>query len=260
MLLIDKLSYSSRLRYKNPGVKTLLALSVLLYCILMHSLIFSFLVILVMGSLTVLAGGTPLWYYVKLLRLPLTFLFLSTISIVIEISSVSVNIPALVLFNRYIYITADNLYLGVSLVMTALGGVSCLYFLALSTPFSDILYVLRVIHCPSLLSELLLLIYRFIFVIYDMAAALNISQECRLVTCNFKTRIKGAVSLFETLFIRSIRKSSYLYDAMESRCYDGTLKVLSENKNATKGEVITITICEVALLSIYILWRSYIGL
>jgi cobalt/nickel transport system permease protein len=210
-----------------------------------------------MGSLTVIAGRTSLKYYLKLLRLPMAFLILSTISIIFEISSNPATVPSLHLMNRYIYITSEKLYLGAGLVMTALGGVSCLYFLALSTPFSDILYVLKVIHCPSLLIELLLLIYRFIFVLYDMATALNTSQESRLVTCNFKTRIKGSVSLFETLFIRAIRKSSYLYDAMESRCYDGTLKVLNENKKASKTEILFIIMCEAALIAVYFIQRSY---
>lgn len=258
MLLIDKLSYSSRLRYKNPCVKTIFALTVLSYCILMHSLLFSLFVILVMGSLTVFVGGTSGWYYIKILRLPLTFLFLSTVSIVFEVSKYLVDGPAVVLLNRYIYVTTDNLYLGVNLIMTALGGVSCLYFLALSTPFSDILYVLKLIHCPGLLLELLLLIYRFIFLLYDIAIALNISQECRLVTRNLKTRIKGSVTLFESLFIRSIRKSSLLNDAMESRCYNGTLNLLNENKKATKLEWILVVLCEIALFVMYVLRRSYL--
>lgn len=259
MLLIDKLSYSSKLRYKSPCIKALFAVSVLLSCILMRSVIFSLFVIITMGSLTVFAGGTSLKYYIKLLRLPLAFLFLSTITIIFEISKNPVDFPAIVLFHRYVYITADKLYLGIGLVMTALGGVSCLYFLALSTPFSDILYVLKVIRCPGLLIELLLLIYRFIFVLYDIAAALNISQESRLVTCNFKTRMEGAVNLFETLFIRAIRKSSYLYDAMESRCYDGTLNVLNEYKKAAKAEIVLIIICEAVLIAVYLLQRSYLG-
>lgn len=260
MLLIDKLSYSSRLRYKSPCIKTIFAVSVLLFCILMHSIIFSLFTIVFMGSLTLFAGGTSLKYYMKLLKLPLAFLSLSTITIIFEISSNPVTAPALYLFNKYLYITTDKLYLGAGLVLTALGGVSCLYFLALSTPFTDILYVLKTARCPGLLIELLLLIYRFIFVLYDMAAALNIAQESRLVTCNFKTRLKGSVSLFETLFIRAIRKSSNLYDAMESRCYDGTLKVLNENKKATKVEIIFIFICEIALIAIYLMKRSYLGL
>ncbi len=257
MLLIDKLSYSSKLRYKSPCMKSIFAVSVLLYCILMRSFIFSFFTIMLMGSLTVVVGGTSLKYYLKLLRLPIAFLILSTLSIIFEISSSPVTVPSLYFLNKYIYITTEQVLFGAGLVMTALGSVSCLYFLALTTPFSDVLYVLNVIHCPGLLIELLLLIYRFIFVLYDIAAALNIAQESRLVTCNFKTRIKGSVSLFETLFIRAIRKSSNLYDAMESRCYDGTLKVLNENKKATKGEIIFIIMSEVVFIILYLIQRSY---
>jgi cobalt/nickel transport system permease protein len=260
MLLIDKLSYSSRLRYKSPCIKSIFAISVLLSCILMHSILFSSVTIILMGSLTVFAGGTSLKYYMKLLKLPVIFLILSTVTIIFEISSNPVAAPALHLFNTYIYITADNLYMGLNLIVTAFGGVSCLYFLALSTPFSDLLYVLKAARCPSLLIELLLLIYRFIFVLYDMAAALNIAQESRLVTCNFKTRLRGSVSLFETLFIRAIKKSSYLYDAMESRCYDGTIKVLNETKRATKVEIMFLLLCEAVLIIFYFIQRSYLGI
>jgi cobalt/nickel transport system permease protein len=38
--------------------------------------------------------------------------------------------------------------------------------------------------------------------------------------------------LLAVLLIRSLKKSSLLYDAMESRCYDGDIRVLNEYRPA----------------------------
>lgn len=47
----------------------------------------------------------------------------------------------------------------------ALGAVSCLYFLSLSTPLPELLAVLRRVHVPAIMVELAVLIYRYIFIL-----------------------------------------------------------------------------------------------
>ena len=57
------------------------------------------------------------------------------------------------------------------------------------------------------------------------------------------------------LFIRALRRSNALYDAMESRCYDGKIKVLSVQHPVKKKEVALIVLFELVLLAMTI-WRK----
>jgi len=210
-----------------------------------------------MGSLTVFIGKTSLKYYLKLMIIPLGFLILSTIAIIVNISDEPLSSISIALLGKYISITTASFYYGCNLILVSLAAVSCLYFLSLSTPVIDLLYVLKTIHCPELIIELLLLIYRFIFVLLDISNSIYTSQKCRLGNRNFKTSLKSASSLCAVMFIRALKKSSMLYDSMESRCYDGRINVLKRYVKAERKEIILSIIFEVALIIIAIIcWRS----
>ena len=137
------------------------------------------------------------------------FLLLSTIAIMFHLSRT----------HGYVccscgswYITSYSLFLLCGAAyFTALGAVSCLYFLSFTTPMPDILQVLEKLHCPKLLMELMLLIYRFIFVLLDTASALSTSQNCRLGNRDYKTSLKSFGMLGSVLMIRAVERSNRLY-------------------------------------------------
>ena len=148
------------------------------------------------------------------------------------------------------YITGSwsSVLQGVQLIVTAMASVSCLYFLSLNTTMTDILSVLRRLHCPALLTELMLLIYRYIFVLLDVAYYISTSQNSRLGHKDLRTSIHSFAGLVQALFIRAMKRSRSLYDAMEARCYDGEILVLEENHPANGKHIAMITIFELFLL------------
>ena len=50
-----------------------------------------------------------------------------------------------------------------------------------------------------------------------------------------------------SLFILALKRSNALYDAMESRCYDGSIRVLSREQPAKAGEITAIILYEHAI-------------
>lgn len=237
MLLIDQLAYRSKLRFESPMMKALFAISILLMAVSLRSVFFGIIVTIFMGIITVKAGKIPLMKYLHLLKIPLVFILLSVLAIIVNISQSAFPGIGFFLGKFYIGISKTGIWEAAAISMTAFGAVSCLYFLALSTPMTDILYILRKIHCPAILVELMLLIYRFIFVLLDIAHALSVAQKSRLGNRNLSTSLHAAGSLMSVLFLRSFRKSSFLYDAMESRCYDGQIRVLYVCKRAEKKQI-----------------------
>ncbi|MEE0420571.1 MAG: cobalt ECF transporter T component CbiQ [Lachnospiraceae bacterium] len=257
MIIIDKLCYNSKLRYVNAETKCAFSILTLIFCIADRSIVLSLLVLGIMGYVTVCRGGIPFSRYLYLMRLPLIFLFLSTLAIIANFSKTPMDAFAIPIGGIYITSTKASLLRAAQLILTALASVSCLYFLSLSTPITDILSVFKRIHCPDLLIELMLLIYRFIFVLFDIADSLSTAQHSRLGNVNFKTSCQSFGSLASALFVRSFKKSNILYDAMESRCYDGKLRVLNESFTYKKRHIIYIIALEAALISISILLRSF---
>ncbi|HWQ77464.1 MAG TPA: cobalt ECF transporter T component CbiQ [Anaerovoracaceae bacterium] len=229
-MIIDKLAYSSKLRYKSPALKTFFAVGSLLICVGARSFIVSLIIFAVMAGLAVLSSRISILQYLKLMSIPFGFMVLGTIAIVVNITEASMDLLSVPIGagGKYLAVSYFSLTEGARLVTVALASVSCLYFLTLTTSMLDILSVLQRMRCPKIMIELMMLIYRYIFVILDMASAITTSQNCRLGNKDFMTELRSVGQMLAVLLVRSLKKASALYDSMESRCYDGEIKVLSE--------------------------------
>lgn len=253
MITIDQLCYHSRLRYVNAGVKFGYAISTLLICVISRSIAIACIVLAVNGILTVHKGGIPFFRYRHYMAVPLAFLFLSTLAILFQISAEPLDLFSIPVGFRYLTGSRSTLFYSVQLILTALSGVSCLYFLSFNTPMPDILETLRRLHCPKIVIELMLLIYRFIFVLMRVASAVTTAQNSRLGNKDYRTSLKCFGSMASVLFVRSFKQANALYDAMEARCYDGTIRVLNETYPPEKKHIVLIVCFELLLLLIFIL-------
>ncbi|MGI6006140.1 MAG: cobalt ECF transporter T component CbiQ [Ruminococcus sp.] len=256
MILIDKLCYQSRLRYENAGEKFAFAVITLFICVMSRSAAVACIVLMVTGILTVWKGGIPVSRYIRFLTVPLAFLLLSTLAIMFNIRRAPLDLFALRIGDWYLTAGSHSFFYALQLILTALAAVSCLYFLSFNTPMPDILEVLRKLHCPKLLIEMMLLIYRFIFILLDTASAISKSQDCRLGNKDYRTSLKSFGMLGSVLMIRAVSRSGRLYDAMEARCYDGRIRVLSENRPPRKKIILMIGCFEVLLFS-FAVWRRF---
>ena len=158
MIVIDKLCYHSRLRYENAGEKFAFALCI---CVMSRSIAVASIVLAVTGILTIKKGGVPVSRYLRFLTAPIIFLLLSTIAIMFHLSHTPMDMFAIPVGNWYITTSYFSFFYAVQLIFTALGAVSCLFFLSFTTPMPDILQVLKKLHCPKLLIELMLLFSYF---------------------------------------------------------------------------------------------------
>lgn len=256
MITIDKLCYNSGLRYENAGEKFAFSMITLILCVMSRSMIIACIVLAVMGILTVWKGRIPLFRYLHFLCIPLAFLFLSTAAIMVHVKREPLDLFALPIGGWYITGSLYGLMYALQLILTALAAVSCLYFLSMNTPMPDILMVLDRLHCPKLLIELMMLIYRFIFILLDTAYYISTAQECRMGNRNYRTSLKSFASMCSVLMIRAVKRSNALYASLEARCYDGTIRVLSEDHPPKKKVIVLIAVFELFLFALFI-WRRF---
>lgn len=252
MLIIDKLCYSSGLRYVNASLKFLFAIITLLLCIISRSLMIAVITLVTTGIITVHYGKIPFKTYLKLMAGPAAFLLLSTIAIIFSYGDSPLSFAAIPVGEKYITINPQSFSFALQLIVTAFASISCLFFLSLSTPVTDILNVLKKFKCPKLIIELMLLIYRFIFILLDMANAFSNASNSRLGNVDFATSCRSMGALLSALLVRAFKRSGQLYDAMESRCYDGDILVLDEHHPVLAHHVIFFVVFETSLLIIYV--------
>lgn len=255
MLLIDKLSYQSKLRYMNAAEKFLFSVATLTICIAARSVLICLPVLGLMSALTVCKGKIPAGRYLKLLTVPLAFLLINSLILGLSIRQTPLEVFSISFGNWYLTASRETLRYAVQVFVTAMSAVSCLYFLSCNTPLTDILGVLKKLKCPKLLIELMLLIYRYIFVLLDCARAISIAQKSRLGNMTFRQSLHSFGQLVSALFVQAVNRSGILYDAMESRCYDGDLRVLSEDLPPKKRELLLILCFETLLLILTVIVR-----
>lgn len=228
---IDHYAYLSRMRSWNPQFKAAVAIVSLLFCIGADHEMVSGLVFLTMAAITILAGGYPWRNYITLLRIPIVFLLLGTAAIVTGFSPVPHGRAFLSVGGVSLYLSEGGAELARGLILKALGALSAMYMLVLSTPASEIISVLRGLHVPKMILELMIMIYRFIFVMMDTQCCMKQAAESRLGYCDFKTSCRSFGRTAGNLFVVSLKKAGAYYDALTARCYDGELLFLEEEKN-----------------------------
>lgn len=260
MINIDKYAHISKLKHTAPMKKLVFSMLSLGTCLWADSIIVSILVLLVMGWLTVLKGGIPIGLFIKLMLVPASFLVIGVLTIGI---SVSVSNDAFLFslhgFGMYMGVTQASIQKALHLFFKSLGAVSSLYYLSLSTPMVDLLAALGKLKVPKLLTELMGLIYRFIFVLLETTETMFTAQNSRLGYSDLFTSYRSLAALASTLFIRSYKRADDLYTALETRGYDGELNVLEEEYAAKWTEYIPPVMLNVFFIVIALILKRYLG-
>ena len=259
MLVIDKLCYYSKLRYVNPTEKVLYCIMTLILLIASRSVVLAVAILLLNYYLNVYKGGINGKRYRNLLTWPLSFLIFGTIALFVNISKTTLDFYAIPIGHYYITGSKIGMWKGFQLIMTAMASVSSLYFLSLNTTMPDIISVLRKWRLPKIFVELMMLIYRFIFILLNVAMNITTSQKSRLGYRTYKTSIKSFAGMLSALFINSMKRSGNLFDAMESRGYDGELRMIEEHYKQNNQTIALIGLLGVFMLAVTI-WVKVCGI
>jgi cobalt/nickel transport system permease protein len=126
-----------------------------------------------------------------------------------------------------LYATRGSLELAGKLFLRTLSSVSCLFFILLTIPFAELLQVLRRLGLPAVLTELLLLVYRFIFVVLNTASQLWIAQKSRGGHSGFRNTIRDMGILVGQLFVRTMQRYRQMHDGMAARGFTEDFQVVS---------------------------------
>ncbi|MEL6602995.1 MAG: cobalt ECF transporter T component CbiQ [Cyanobacteria bacterium J06614_10] len=169
------------------------------------------------------ASGLPLSFLFKRLRYP--GLFILTVVLVLPFTAGETILAQWgPLALRYEGLTAMALVVGRFLSILTLG-----FILLGTTPFLTLLRAMRSLGLPSLLADMTLLSYRYLFETAEMLATMQQSMKLRgfgqkrqWLRLNSQT-LSQLSRLLGTLLIRSYERSERIYKAMQLRGY-GQLK------------------------------------
>lgn len=233
---------SNRLLNERTDLKAVLSLvSILIILVSNYIQVMVLAFILEFILLTFYGKFNPLMV-IKKLKLPLIYIFIAIIPLGISLT-----------FSPF------KLYfaMGEREILTAMRCLSCVFwlmFLNLTTTPSQLNFFFRKIHVPDFLLELMHLTVRFIQITDETAREMITAQQSRGGYRGFKNTIKSIGILMSNLFVKSLKKTTEISYAIDSRSY-GQYRTVSSKKGSFSFKVITILIP--TTLIIFLLYLNY---
>jgi cobalt/nickel transport system permease protein len=111
----------------------------------------------------------------------------------------------------------DGLRVTLSIVVRSTLCLLTMILLTNTTPFADLLGVLRRLRVPGLLVTVLALMYRYLFVLFDEAERMQRARRSRTFTAGRAEAWRSLAALVGQLFVRSTERAERIYAAMCAR-------------------------------------------
>ncbi len=224
---IDTYAYSNRWRRVHPGEKGLFTLFCMAAALLGKTPLVPLGIAAAMVAMTVIGAGVPGREYLRLAVLPALFLIWSCLALAVSFSGGGVplvNMPALHLTISLSQTGMDQAKLALA---RSLGASLSLLFLALTTPMTEIMGLLRSVGTPRLLIELMTIAYRQIFVFLEITRQIRAAQEARLGYSSTRLAMKSLAGLAGNILLRSLSRARQNHQGLLARGYDSDLLFLS---------------------------------
>lgn len=231
---IDYYAYNSAIRNWNTECKLLFALSAIITVIISESIMAALYTFIFMGIVNIYIAKLSIKEYLHAIKIPAFFILAGSIAVGIGVSKEVQGICCLDVGFVYLYFTKESLKEMLSVVLKAFGAVSAMYLVTLSTPAGEIVTAFKKLHFPGIFIEIMYLVYRYIFILFDEVHKMRNAGLARLGYSSFTVSCKSFSMMLGNLLIVSLRNSRVYYDAMEARCYNGCLEFYTEKKKCTK--------------------------
>jgi len=221
MPTIDHHAWTNRWRNRHPAEKLWPALTLLVLTLALPPLQIGPLVLAATTLATVYGAGIPLQTVLRVLAAPAAFLLAGIPFLAISLSFAE---------GFSLHFSANGLRLALETSLRALAAMSCLALLTLTTPLADLVPLLRRAGVPAAIVELILLIYRLIFVFAERALTGRQAQAARLGYSRLDRGLRSTGLLAGSLFQRALARAQRLEIGLAARGYTGELRVLSPER------------------------------
>lgn len=221
MLSVDKYAYENRIVSWSPKLKALLWLIGVILAF--QPIQWLKVVILVAVAIsTVYVTKISFKRYISWFYAIFPFIILSIIGIVITVSAHKLSLiwP----------IRIGSVYVGIAKVMIpkasrmalqCMTAIVCTYWFALTTPFIQILQVLKAAKFPRVMIEVTMLMYRFIFIFVDAFEQIHRAQKLRFGYDSFSLMVRSSGILAKMLFEQVIVNYEMMTKALDAKLYNG---------------------------------------
>ena len=235
---MDALAYSSRMLNWAPLGKLLLVIVVLIANVMTDS---------VVTALAVLAIGLALMAYSTNMRIPFMLgvaIGEAILILIVACGIISINgdtsqpcIWRADFLWLDLYMTADSFNQAWLVMIRAVAGITVMMAFATSTPIPHLAQALRQIRIPDEICEIVVLIYRYAFLLLERMDTMWSAANSRLGFSGFKRSMKTIASIAVGIFTSSMNMAGKAQVSLECRGYRGYFPIWNRPQRAGVGWV-----------------------
>ena len=246
---MDALAYSSRMMGWSPLGKLVLTISILIANVLTNS---------VLLSLVILAMGLALMAYSTNMRIPLIIglaIGEAILILIIGCGIISINgdhaepcIWSGKLLWMDLYITANSFNQAWLVMIRAVAGITIMIAFATSTPIPHLSQALRQMKVPREVCEIVVLIYRYAFLLLERMDKMWHAAESRMGFSGLIKSIKTTASIAVGIFTSSMNLADKAQICLDCRGYRGYFPIYNRPPKMTFSWVLLTVVLFVGLL------------
>ncbi len=237
---IDVCAHTNRWSHQHPLQKLLLAGGTLLLSLLLPPLAAGPIILACMVLLALAGAQVSARTYSRFLALAMAFALIGALPLAISASWGTDGLG--------LSFSPQGADTAIHVLLRAWAAVSCLLFLAMTTPLATLVSQLRRLRVPGAIIELMLVIYRMLWLLSDVFQRVRIAQASRLGYCGFRQSCRSTGMLAASLFGRIMNRASRLETGLAARGYQGDLNVLTEDRPLSLRAVVLILASQASLV------------
>jgi cobalt/nickel transport system permease protein len=222
---LSDIAFTNRWRHRNPWEKVLFGGGFLLVVLLVPPMPWSIAVAFIVSLAATVGARIPVRSWLAVLSVPMSFAMLTALGILIQIDGSASGFPVTIDWN--------GLPMATGLLLRSTAAISCLAFIGWTTPLMELIPVFGRLGVPTVLIDLALMIYHFLFVTAITLREMLRAQSWRLGRADFRSRLRALSMLAGGLFVRCIERVRRLEHGIEARGYEGRLWVLAPEHSSS---------------------------
>ena len=168
--LLEDIAQKNGLREINTYLKLAAGLGAILLCLLSTSYLAPLFIAIVLTGAILFLAQVDAKTYAELFIVPFWFAVMSVAGIILIYGGQDVLWSWDLLPSFTLSVTRESINQGIFVFCRVIGGMSAMIFIALTTPMTDIFIVFRQCRIPEVVIDLMMIIYRTIFILLDQVA------------------------------------------------------------------------------------------
>lgn len=248
---MDALAYSSRMLNWPPLGKLLLVIAVLVVNVMTDSII---------ASLAVMVLGLSLMAYSTNMRIPFMLAIAigeALLVLIVACGIISVNgdtsqpcVWSADFLWMDFYMTVDSFNQAWLVLIRAVAGITVMMAFATSTPIPHLAQALRQIRVPDEICEIVVLIYRYAFLLLERLDTMWSAAGSRLGFSGFKRTMRTTASIAVGIFTSSMNLADKAQISLDCRGYRGYFPIYNRPPRAG---ALWVAIAVLAFVVLYVL-------